>query len=246
MLTRRARRRLYVVGIAALIGTSAPLWAPPVLSAVPAFGVSEVRVVGTKYLPPDEVVALADLAPEASVWDDPGAWEERVRAHPLVREARVRRTGMEGITIQVTEVEPVALVATPRLLPVDAEGVVLPLDPLESRIDLPIVTGLTLVTDGRVTEPGTRALLRTVRALRALDPAFARQISQVAAARGGGVEMYLADTGFTERILVPDEAPARGLRRVEAALRRHGTAGTVESADARFRGQVVLQIGEDG
>lgn len=242
-MRRQTRRRAYVVAVAALVGVTAPLWAPPVLSHVALFQVEEVGVVGTRYVPPDEVVRRADVATGATVWDDPAPWERRVEAHPLVREATVSRTGVDRLEIQVREAEPVALVPGSELEPVDASGQVLPLDPAESGLDLPILVG-PRVEDGRVAGEDGRALLGALVALREAEPGFVRHVSEVGRGEHGGVRVRLTGGQACDLVLLPADEPVRALRRVERALGQHG--GAVEAADARFDGQVVLRPGDDG
>lgn len=247
-MSRRARRRLYVLGVAVLAGASAPAWAPPLLSGLPVFRVEAVEVVGTRYVPPDEIARLASVEEGASVWDEPGRWERRVRGHPLVRDARVRRSGLRRVEIRVDEREPVALAALPEVVPVSAEGEVLPLDPAEAALDLPLLTGPARVVDGRLRGGRSGELLGLLVRLRARDPEFVGQVSELRALPGGGIEVLLGVGAPAGRILLPSSEPVRALRRVELALGRHGGSGAgarVGWADARFDGQVVLGGRED-
>lgn len=247
-MNRRARRRLYVLAVAALAGVGAPTWAPPLLSGVPAFRVEEVEVVGARYVPPDEIARLAAVEEGASVWDDPGPWEARVREHPLVRDARIRRAGLHRVEIRVDEREPVALAAVPEVVPVSAEAAVLPLDPAESALDLPLVTGPGRVVEGRLRGGLAGELLEVLARLRRHDPGFVEQISELRPLRGGNVEILLRGGAPAGRILLPISDPLRALRRVELALARHGEGrrgSRVAWADARFDGQVVLGGGRD-
>lgn len=241
----RTRRRAYVIGMAALVGVSAPAWAPPLLSRVPLFEVEEVGVVGTRYVPPDEVVRKADVASGASVWDDPAAWERRVEDHPLVREATVSRSGLDRLEIQVREAEPVALVAGSDLEPVDAEGRVLPLDPAKSKLDLPLLTGARLAGD-RIAGAEGRGLLRALVALRRAEPRFVRHVSEVARSEHAGVRVRLTEGQACDVVLLPDDDPVRAFRRVERALGQNAGGEDVRAADARFDGQVVLRLVDSG
>lgn len=238
-LTRRARRRLFVIGVLALGAALLPLWAPALLATLPAFRVQRIEVVGTRYLGPDEVVRLAAVDSTASVWDDPGRWERRIRSHPLVEEARVHRRGLSAIEIRVVEDRPVALLATPALLPVSAVGRLLPLDPAEAALDLPLIPGGAKVEEGRIADPETLRLTDLLGRLEEYDPGFASQISQIRLVAGGDVEIRLLESAHCERILLPGEDPLAGLRRVEAALAAAGERA--READARFAGQVVLR-----
>jgi len=246
-VTRRTRRRIYVATMAAAVGAGAPLWAPAVLARLPGFRVKEVRVVGTHYVPPDRVASLASVGPDASVWDDPGHWEDRVREDPMIADARVRRTGAHRIEIRVTEVEPVALVPTPDLVPVDSSGRLLPLNPATADLDLPILGSGAKVEAGRLADPGTLRLLEVLDRLRSAEPGFVRSASQFLRVPGG-VEVFMTDGADARRVYLPGADPERGLRRVEAALAARGAGHAAGHAavhaaarvDARFDGQVVV------
>ena len=228
--------------MAAAVGLGAPLWAPPLLSGVELFRVEKVEVTGVRYVPPAEVLRRADVEEGASVWDEPSGWEARVRAHPLVRDAEVVRTGIRRLEIRVREVEPVALVSTPELTPVDRRGRGLPLDPTRGGLDLPILGGDPAVEDGRVTGPDVVSLLEILVALAEAEPGFVREASEFRLPADGGVEVFMASgEGTARRILLPREHPVQGLARVEMALGEHGGTSNLASADARFEGQVVLR-----
>ncbi|MDP2479854.1 MAG: FtsQ-type POTRA domain-containing protein [Candidatus Palauibacterales bacterium] len=238
-MTRRTRRRVYVATMAAAVGAGAPLWAPAVLARLPGFRVEEVRVVGTHYVPPDRVASLASVEPDASVWDDPARWEARVRSDPMIADARVRRTGAHRIEIHVTEIEPVALVPTPDLVPVDSAGHLLPLDPAQADLDLPILGSGATVEGGHLSDPGSRRLLDVLDRLRSAEPGFVRSASQFLRVPGG-VEVFMTGGGDARRVYLPDSDPEAGLRRVEAALAARGGGSSAARVDARFDGQVVV------
>lgn len=238
-LTRRARRRLFVLGALAIAGSSLPVWAPGLLATLPAFRVERIEVVGTRYVAPDEIVRLAAVDRSASVWDDPSAWERRVKTHPLVRTARVHRRGLRGLEIRVVEDGPVALAATPALVPVNRKGRVLPLDPAEVGLDLPLLRGMARLEGGRLADPTRRRLAGLIARLEEHDPGFTARLSEIGIVAGGDLEIRMLESARCARILLPADDPLNGLRRVEAALGAAG--GRAAEADARFAGQVVLR-----
>jgi len=61
------------------------------VSALDTFRVVEVEIAGLESLDRGEILALMDVTRHSSVWDDLGAWEDRLATHPLLKEARVRR-----------------------------------------------------------------------------------------------------------------------------------------------------------
>lgn len=239
-MSPRTRRRVYVMGLAAALGATAPAWSPPLLSRLPLFDVREVGVVGTRYVQPDEVVRRAGVAADASVWDDPAGWEAAVEGHPLVRGATVERVGLSRLEIQVREVEPVALVPGDGLVPVDAEGRTMPLDPAEADLDLPLLPGAA-VEDGRLADGRDR--LEVLVALRRAEPGFVRRVSTITAGEHGSLRVRLTEGQACDVVLLPAARPVAAFRRVERALGRHEGGDAVRAADARFEGQVVLRLG---
>lgn len=236
---------MIVVGTAGALGLGAPLWAPPLLGTLPVFRVERVEVSGNAFVARGDLLRLAAIGPEASVWDDGSAWEARVRSHVLVREARVRRVGMRGIEIRVTEVQPLALVMDGTLVPVDEEGRVLPLDPAVWSLNLPVLSGDLGVEDGRLSDAGARDALRALAALKEYDDTFFGQISELWPLDAESVAIELIESGRTGRVLLPTADAVSGLRRVELAL-GHAPEAVVAIADARFDGQVVLRTRETG
>lgn len=243
-LTRRGRRRLFVIATAGLLGLSVPAWVPRLLATLPAFRVEQVEVVGTRYVPPDEVKSLVALGPEASVWDDVDVWEGRVRGHPMIREAKVRREGLHALRVVVVEKRPVALVATPVLRPVNADGRLLPLDAARAELDLPVIHGPAAVEGDSVTDPVVREITRVLDALDRAQPEFVALVSEVGVAAGGGFEFLMLPSADAGTVLLPVEHAVRALRRISFALGQVEDA-RVRKADARFEGQVVLTREEE-
>lgn len=241
-MNRRARRRLYAVSVAALVGLGAPWWGPPALARFDVFRVDEVSVTGNRFVPADEVVRRAAIEDSASVWDDPASWEAAVGEHPLVEGAEVVRAGATRLEIHVREVEPVALVPTPELKPVDRRGRVLPLDPAAAGLDLPIL--VVTVPEGSATIAGGegRRLLDLLVRLREAEPGFVDRTSEFRPIAGGGAEVYLTEgPAGCRSVRLPLERPIAALERVGMVLASRDSA--VVSVDARFEGQVVVEEG---
>lgn len=241
-MTRRTMRRIYVVSMVAMIAGTAPLWGPQLFRLLPGTRVEHVGVVGARFVAPSQVMSLAAIPEQASVWDDFSSLEDRLRGHPLIEGARVRRTGLHELEIAVTEVEPVALIATPSLHAADVTGAVLPLDPLEAQLDLPVVGGTVEVAEGRLTSPEQVRLLAALGRLARENPDFVRQVSEVRYVHPDAMEVLMVDSRHADQILLPLDNPARSLARIEAALEAFGGGDPVRRADARFRDQVVLAV----
>ena len=242
-LTRRGRRKLFVILIAAACGFSVPVWVPRLLSTLPAFRFVEVRVSGTHLARPEEVRSYAGVEPEASVWDDPRPWEARVREHPLIRDATARRLDAGVLEITVVEERPVALVATPELRPLGGDGRLLPLDPSAQRLDLPIVGGPVAMEGDFVAGADLRALAALLEGMHRTRRDFISLVSEVRLAERGGYRFLLLPGAGADVVLLPREDALRALDRVSIALGQVED-GRVARADARFGAQVVLTRAE--
>ena len=93
----------------------------------------------TASLARDEVLAVAGLAGPVSVWENLTEITARLESHPLVASARVTRELPSTLLVEIEEKTPVGLVASPLVVPVDRFGAVLPLDPTEPFLDLPVL-----------------------------------------------------------------------------------------------------------
>jgi len=243
-VNRRTRRKLGVVAAAAAVGVLSPVWAPLVLRNIPIFGVEEVRVVGGRFVADSTLRDLAGFGPNASVWDDMRGVEQRVAAHPLVLDADVRRSGLHRLDLVVHEVHPVAFVSTPTLVPVNADGLELPIDPTQRPVDLPILQRAEL-SKGRVEPETARRALDVLEQVSALDSAFARRISEVWPTPGSSVEFVLLPDSPLERVVLPFRDPVTAFRRVGSAISLAEARGPVHAADARYKNEVVIRMGDN-
>ncbi len=239
------------VGLALLLSR-----VPEALAHVERFHVRAVELEGAVHLELDDAVAHIGMAPGLSVWDDLEPVEARLRTHPMVLEARVRRRLPSTLVFQVRERTPVALLPTPVLVPVDADGSLLPIDLGRHALDLPLLQ--PGVEGGR--QPGqgngegsgesggdllTPAELRTlageVARLELLEPELLATLSDAALDRWGDVVLRLADPRVEIRYR-PPLSPARlreGLQVLGDALDR--SPNRVRGVDLRFEDQVVVR-----
>ena len=207
------------------------------------FKVARVDVAGVRYLSEEEVVELLEVEAGTSVWGDPSVWTDRVAAHPLVREARVTRRLPDGLFVEVSERVPVALAPTPALEPVDAEGYRLPIDPVQYRMDLPVIgTDATPPEGARLVPDEVRRLAAEVERLMAFDTAFSRAVSSVTWTDRGALVVSWTEPPVD--FMVPPEAPPTRLREGVSALADamgKRPDATPTAVDLRFEDQVVIR-----
>jgi len=232
----RWRRRLRAVAIvvAGLAVVTSPWWGRAGARRLAFFRVRRVEIDGTRYVSPDEIVSRMRVDTTASVWDDVAPWEQRVREHPSVREVRIERRLPGTLVVKVTENLPVALVqAAAGLVPVDASGKSLPVNPAAADVDLPVLA----------TRDSTA--LRVLGEMRAVAPALFARIGEVRRVGRGDLLFRFTDASpaaFRD-ILASADVTAERLSDVvpveQDLVRRQVRA---QELDLRFRDQVIVRL----
>lgn len=239
---RNAIRFVFVLALAGGLAAGASR-VPGLLAELEIFRVRDIRVEGTRFLVRDEAVEWAAIPDGASVWDDPGRWESQLRAHPLVRDVRVRKRLPGTLVLQVRERKPVALIPDPVLEPVDARGRPLPLDPAGRRLDLPVIRPTRRRDEQRLTPREVQAVAREIGRLEEIDPRFVASISDVELGARNHLIARLTDSGVELHFRPPltSHRLREGLRALSDAA---GRGGGVEprSVDLRYDDQVVVRL----
>ena len=241
-------RRRAVLGVLAVAAVAVGVGmgvraAPELLARVPVFDVATIRVDGAELLKDQEVLEFAQIPDTANLWHDPAPWLAAVKAHPVVRSVRIRRRFPATLVLEIEEREAVAFLATPVLEPVDADGRLLPVDPIRVRLDLPIVRLRTLTGDTTAvpTPHRVRPQVEAVERLRE-NPAFLGRLSELREEDDGSVTAFWGSSpGLRIKMRLPID-PARveaGLSALEQALAQDSTQ-TPRYIDLRWAEQVVV------
>ena len=211
------------------------------LSDLELFRVTSMELSGQRYLTAAEAVSLAAVPDGASVWDDPASWEARLRSHELVRDARIRRRLPGTLVVVLEEREPVALVPTPTLEPVDETGRLLPIDPAVHRLDVPLIR-VADVSDGSH-QRVVSTLAREAARLRQVAPIFSENASELALDDRAALQVLWGEPAVVFRIR-PGAPEARLNEGIRALAHARAQAGSVEptSVDLRFADQVVVAL----
>ena len=213
---------------------------PEALSRVEAFRITELRLEGNRFLTREEAAKTAAISTMASIWDDFGVVEERLRLHPLVEEVRAKRRFPGTLLLEVVEVQPVALVPTPTLEPVDASGQLLPIDPAEHQLDLPIIGVRKNPADDGLSAAERRLVAGEIASLAQGHPGLLAQISEVVLDGRGDLWAQLwgrESTGdLWEMPVTLRFHPSLSTRRLQEGLRVLG------DAIGRFEGAVVADL----
>ena len=217
-------------------------WLPDALAELEFLRARDYRVTGTRLLQEQQVLAAAAISPLASVFDDLTSIELRLERHPLIRRAHVTAELPRTLVITIEERIPVGFVAGPVLEPVDRDGQVLPLDPVEHRLDLPVL--IRAGGRGALSPTQLRVLAMEVDRLAADDPTFLAAVSEMAIDElGDATAAVSGDLLLRFRPPLSNRRLRDGLAVLEdAALRHPGKRAAV--LDLRFEDQVVVGYAE--
>lgn len=240
-------RAAFVTAVTVLtVGAVGALWGRDLLAGLPYFAVQRVEVVGARFVPPDSVLVLASVSRDRSVWDDFSDVEDRLRAHPLIRDAHVLRHGVHTLRVVVDEEEPVALIGRDELRVVRADGRLLPIDPMATPLDLPVITApVRLAGDSsRIAKGEALTALRAFDRIRELDPGLATVISDFGPSGSRGMVAHLMASQPARKLALPENTDERLLRHVRATLTDLRERGVVaDFVEARFSDQIVVRVG---
>lgn len=239
---RRAGFGLAAVALAALVAQ-----APRALRRFHTFDVTTVVVRGAGYIAPHEALEASGVTVRTSVFDDFAPIRARLVAHPLIESARVERRLPRTLVFTLRETEPVALAQARMLVPVDRRGRVLPIDPANAPLDLPVIVNATsaeVEPEPGEPLPGAVRLAGELARLRRMQPELASRISAVSTLPDGGVRLVLREPAGAVALL-SDGAGALRLRELMLALRhldRRSELTRLRRIDARFDEQIVVTL----
>jgi cell division protein FtsQ len=225
------------VALAVVMVAASPWWGRALLHRLDFFRVRRVEIDGARYVSPDEIVSRLRMDTTQSLFDDVGPLEKRVRQHPSVRDVRIERKLPGTLLVRITENPPVAFVqAASGLVPVDAAGRSLPVDPATADVDLPVLAVRDTLT------------LRVLGEVRERAPALFARIGEVRR-YPRGTSFYLlfrlteSPTNLAHDVLAAGDVTADRLSDiipVEQDLARRNMKAV--ELDLRFRDQVIARL----
>lgn len=230
-----------LLGVALGLGV---LWAVGELKHGQWMPVRTVAVRGVAAERAEEIRAYAGVPAGAPLFGiDLDEVARRVREHPFVAGATVRRVPPEGIEIDVNERVPVAVLSAGGLYLVDERGVPFKRADPHDGVDLPVVTGISreALLDDRGRRDLDIALMAIVEYARAGEPAGALSEVHLEKHRGaslvfpGGLRVEVGSTGFAQKYAQ--------LRRVlDELARREAQASFIYLNDDRRPERVAVRL----
>lgn len=240
------------VSATALLLTGAAATSPWALRRVDAFRVGSIELDGARYLTPQDVALAAGITDSASLFDPFLPWRAALEQHPLVAQASFARRLPDVLVVHVVESEPVALISAPELRPVDVRGRVLPIDPLATQLDLPILAGdLRVDSTGTIASAAARGALDVLDRIARAQPWLLAWISELEPVRGGvGLRLRWPMGAEILLPLEPDAGRLHELRLAIGDLAARDSVGGPDGGelerliriDARYRDQLVVRL----
>ncbi len=113
------------------------------------FSIKTINVSSMERVSRDEVLRLSKLSPGHNIFSiDIDKAVERIRRHPWIEDASIKRMFPDTLEIEVRERVPAAFIKLDELYVMDINGVVFKRFSMDDRLDLPVVTGLKPGNDG--------------------------------------------------------------------------------------------------
>ncbi|MCY1043441.1 FtsQ-type POTRA domain-containing protein [Corallococcus sp. bb12-1] len=232
------------------VATAALVWGGIELRAwarvSPRFALESVTFTGLERASRPELLKLSGLAAGQNLWSlDAAALAKAMGQHPWVRTVEVTRRFPRGVSVEVSEHAPAALVVLGDLYVLDEEGEPFKRVTPGDGLDLPLVTGLerdAYVADADAVRARFREALDVTRAYARLLPGRSERLSEVRL-ENSGLALVTA-TGQEVRLGAGDtEVKLQRLARVRRELSTRGLAAEIIRLDNRARpGWVAVRL----
>jgi len=209
------------------------------------FHTRRIEVSGNELLTKDEILDLAGLKPQSSIWKrDLCQITDGIRRNPFVESVEVERLLPDVLQIQIEEKHPVALLNLQgTFYCVDGHGLVLPSKP-GKLYDLPVISGdfqggvsIGRKARGKRIQDGLGFLMFVFRS----RPELYSRISEVVVGRPEGLILYTSKAGVPVRVGMGGYT--RKILYLEAILDKlveNRNLSRVHYIDLRFEDQVVV------
>jgi|GEM_PF-1137970 len=170
------------------------------------------------------------------------AIEHDMEQDPRIQKVNIRRRLPSTIAVAITEREPVMLIGGERLLALDREGMVMPIEGAAVPLDIPVLTGVhpPLEPGNGAQYLGVQKSLEIRRAVEQEAPVLWDAISEINLSQPESPRLYLAPGGTEVRLGGGDLGTQ--IRRLWIVLRDLAAKGTViQTMDLRFKDQLVCR-----
>ena len=234
-----------------LAGTLLSGW----VKSLDIFLLKKAEVQGNRFVSKAEALKLAQLEYRKNIFKiDTKAIADKIKKHPLVKDARVSRRPPASIVIHVTEKQPLAVVKAPKLAPtasglvaVDEGGQPLPKIPPALLRGYPVIADVSLDHRERQGDPHLAAILNFLRYVNTNEPSLYNDIAKISFSKNHhpGIYFQMKSQSITVYVGEADYhiKSARLLAAMSYLGKKHQLS-KVEYFDVRFKNQVVVKAAE--
>lgn len=246
-LSKRSKRffsgAVKTVLIVVVIGVSVygAWWMRAAMLASPYLAITSIKVNGALRITVGEVLSASGIRTgESMLGFSASEAEERIKDNPWVNEAKVRRTSLDTVSIEIRERMPVALIRLDDLYVMDSSGTAFKKYLGSDALDLPVITGLTreeLKADASGLAAWVVELLRALSSRRGFNVA---DVSEIHVDKVFGLSVYTVDEGV--RLDIGVGRFEEKLSAYEKILRTRGSLSGIEAVDLNNTRGVIVKF----
>jgi cell division septal protein FtsQ len=214
------------------------------LASLTFFRLKEIKVSPTKRLTRQEVMAIADVEPGKDLLRlDLKRMGEQLAQNPWVETVRIRRFYPDGLSIAISEREPLAVVNMGYLYYLDRTGTVFKTLSQGDRLDYPVVTGFSeedLNSDPSGMKEALKSTCELLALLRVKCASILADVSEIHYDKGYGFTLFTASGGLPIKVGADDFAAKLGrLSRIYQSLMEQRQ--TIQYIDLDYNDKIIVK-----
>ncbi|RMF58492.1 MAG: FtsQ-type POTRA domain-containing protein [Calditrichaeota bacterium] len=206
------------------------------------FAVHRVEIVGNKYLKDSEILSLAAIDTQQTLYDiDPKEISERILNNPYIKGVSITRAFPTTLLLSIEEREPVLYLVDRVIYMVDESGLILKKLPDMPMGDIPIITGISKKSLEKDMSP-LMSVLGLKRKIEEVDNSLFSFISEIHLNNDGSPELYLVKGGG--KVYLGKSHHYERLYYLSQLLNRPDVVNRLDKIkriDLRFQRRIILQ-----
>lgn len=215
------------------------------------FSAATIQVSGVNRLSRQQIMDHADIHPGKNIFSiNLALTRNRLKAHPWIEEAEVRREIPSGLTIHIKEFEPLAIIDMNHRFLIDRSGTIFKEWDKGDPSDLPVVVGLGIsdlkVGEGPFSQPfgAIMAVLKLGRKTGSTIPVD--QINRIEVDRDIGLTVHMKDRAGAIHLGYHDyPSKYKLLEKVLVYFQNQGKDWSLRSIDLNNPNRIVVNIDTD-
>jgi len=235
------------LGLAGIAAAGALLFgAYRLVASITLFRLANVEVANSRRLTRNEILAIAGIEPGCNLLRlNLKSMGEHLLQNPWIESVRIRRYFPDGLSIAVTEREPLAVVNMGFIYYLDAKGNIFKVLNQGDRLDYPVITGFSeeeLTTDPVGTREALRSTCDLLTILHEKGAFILADVSEIHYDKGYGFTMFTAAGALPVKIGSGDFA-AKVDRFARVYRELMAQRSTLHYIDLDYNDKIVIKKG---